>query len=277
VRDRVDHARTLLFVPGDRPDRFAKAVASGADAVILDLEDAVDPIRKDEALDAVVDWLGSRRSDGGSALVRLDGERGERDLAAIAGSRGLVGVVVPKAEDPVVLEAIADALPSTATLIALIETAVGVSRAREIAAARGVRRLAVGTFDLSADLGADESSETIRWLRFELVLASRLAGLTPPIDTVTSTIGNGEAAGIDARRARSNGFGGKLCIHPVQVGPVSRAFRPTEAEVEEAGRIVAAADGEGAAAVDGRMIDRPILARARAVLADAATTNGRNR
>jgi citrate lyase subunit beta/citryl-CoA lyase len=261
--DRLAAARSLLFVPGDRPDRYQKAARAGAGLVVVDLEDAVAAPDKPAARAAAVAWLRA----GGEAVVRVNSEPAlaVEDLAALAGLPGLLGVMVPKAEDPAVVEDAARA--AGVGVIALIETALGLSLARSIAASPATRRLAIGSFDLSLDLGVAEGSTVIDIARFEVVLASRLAGLTAPVDTVTAEIGDGSAAGAAAARSRAEGFGAKLCIHPVQVAAVNAAFRPSAEEIEWARRIVAGAGTGAAVSVDGAMVDRPVVERAERILA----------
>lgn len=259
--------RSYLFVPGQRPDRFAKAAASGAQAIILDLEDAVGPEQKDEARSHVASWL----ADGGAGLVRVNGQGTpwfEDDLAMLA-SAPSTGVMVPKA-DPEALAEVAARLPGR-PLLALIETAAGLASLREAATVPGVARLAFGNIDFSADLGLDGPDEALDPARFEIVLASRLAGLPPPVDGVRVELE--DAAGLTAEvvRKRGLGFGAKLCIHPAQVGPVNAGFAPSEAEIAWARRIEAAmAEAAGSAVrVDGKMVDKPVLDKARRILANA--------
>lgn len=258
---------TWLFVPGDRPDRFAKAVASGADQVVLDLEDAVAPADKDEARSAIAAWL----SGGGAAWVRVnaaDTPWHAQDLAVVRRSPGLRGVLVPKAEGVDALAAVAAELP-TAGLVALVETARGVQRAAEMADSGHVDRLALGSIDLALDLGAEEDDEPLLLARSMLVLASRAAGLEGPVDGVTTVTDDPATVTAAASRARALGFAGKLCVHPAQVPAVVAAFAPSDSEMAWALRVEAAASQHagGAFALDGQMVDRPVLARARAVLA----------
>jgi len=261
--------RSYLFVPGDRPERYAKALASGADVVIVDLEDAVATSAKDGARASLAAWL----DGGGSGIaVRINDAASpsfDADLAAV-GHAGVVAVVLPKAERAVDLARVRAAAPHAA-LLPLIETAAGVERVREIAAAPGVQRLAFGAIDLQLDLGIEETSGGDELLAFRsaLVLASWLAGLDAPVDGVTTAIDDAGAIESDTRRARRLGFGAKLCIHPRQLAAVHAAFAPSADELAWAERVVAAADqAAGAAvAVDGRMVDRPVLLRARALLA----------
>ncbi|MEV4052955.1 CoA ester lyase [Amycolatopsis sp. NPDC049688] len=248
-------ATTFLFVPGDRPDRFGKAVTSGADVVILDLEDAVAPAAKDSARASVGEWLESRR-----AMVRINapGTPWFDADAGLVAARG-VPVVVPKAETPGVLAGFRE-------VVALVETAAGVERAAELAAVPSVTRLAFGSVDLAAELGvAPEDREPFAYARSRLVIASAAAGLAPPVDGVTTNVGADAELEADVRYARRLGFGGKLCIHPRQVPVVRAAFAPTEAEREWARRVLAAA-GDSVSLVDGRLVDKPVLARARRIL-----------
>jgi citrate lyase subunit beta/citryl-CoA lyase len=255
---------TWLFVPGSRSDRFDRAAGSDADEIILDLEDAVPSDHKDAARDDVASWL----EGDGSGWVRVNAvgtQWHDEDIAVLGDRPGLRGVVVPKAEDPSALAAVRARLPHGLGLVALVESAVGVSRANELARCGAVDRLAFGSIDFALDIGADETDESLLLARSSLVLASRLGGLPPPLDGVTVSTTDGEAARDAAARARSLGFGGKLCIHPHQLGPVADGFRPTAQQLDWATRVVEA--GEGAVVVDGQMVDRPVLARARAIIA----------
>lgn len=259
----VDIARSWLFVPGDRADRFDKAAASGADLVVCDLEDAVAPPGKESARAQVAAWLGG----GGSACVRVNapGTRwGAGDVAALRARPGLVAVVVPQAEDPAALTSVADALD--VPVIALVESALGVHRAHEVAGARGVARLAFGSIDYALDLSCGEDEVALLHARSVVVLASRVAGLPAPVDGVTTDLDDGAAAGAAALTARRLGFGGKLCIHPRQVGAVNAAMAPSAAEVAQASRILDAAGGGQALRLDGQMVDRPVVDRAREVV-----------
>lgn len=255
-------ASTLLFVPGSRPDRFAKAAATGADLVVCDLEDAVAPTAKTAAREAVAGYLGQ----GGRAAVRVNApgtpEHAD-DLAALSGCPGLAGVLVPMAERPRDLAEVAAALPGVA-LLALVETARGVRAAGEMAAVDGVLRLGVGHLDLAADLGADPDDPLLQHARHEIVLSARAAGSAAPVDGVTPDVRDLARVTAEAGAARAGGFGGKLCIHPDQVAAVAAAFTPTDEELAWADRVLAVAD-DGLAVVDGQMIDAPVVARARAV------------
>lgn len=259
-----------LFVPASRPDRFDKAAASGADAAILDLEDAVAPEDKQAARHHARRWL----DGGGSAWVRINGADTpwhDDDLGAVAACRGLCGVVIPKAEEPVALAAVGERLMAGAGLVALVETARGVREAAPIAACAAVDRLAFGSIDFALDIDAEHTPDALFYARGALVVASRAAGLPGPVDSVTVELADGGGAVMaDAAYARALGFGGKLCIHPSQVEVVNRAFAVRAEDVDWARRVLAAArDHSGAFRLDGRMIDRPVLERARRLLASA--------
>ncbi|GAA5060319.1 HpcH/HpaI aldolase/citrate lyase family protein [Nocardia callitridis] len=262
IARRVAAARTLLFVPGSRPDRFDKAVASGADAVILDLEDAVATADKVTARHAVADWLG----DGNAAVVRVnapDSAYWAEDVEAICGADAVI--MVPKAEDVDQVRALA----AEVAVIALIETSRGVLGAERVCAVPGVIRAALGHIDLAAELGVDPDDRTaFAMARSTLVLASAAAGLAPPLDGVTTDLSAEDVLSSDVRHAKSLGFGGKLCIHPSQVAVAAATLRPSAVEVAWAESVVAALpSGGGAAQVNGRMVDPPVLARARRILA----------
>ena len=272
----ASYAVTWLFVPGHRPDRFDRAVAAGADEVVVDLEDAVAAADKESARESVAGWLGRGRS----AWVRVNGagtEHHDADVEAVRGLAGLRGVVVPKAEDANVLAELRDRLPDAVGLLALVESARGVDAARAIATSGVVDRLALGAVDLALDLGCEESDEALLLARSTLVLASRLGGLPAPVDGVTVATGDDAAARAAAVRARALGFGGKLCLHPRQVVPVADGFRPSDAELAWATSVLSAVeqrDDLGVFALDGVMVDAPVVARARAVV--ARSTAGRS-
>ncbi|MFI5550209.1 HpcH/HpaI aldolase/citrate lyase family protein [Streptomyces sp. NPDC051738] len=270
-RARVAAARTLLFVPGDRPDRFAKAASSGADLVIIDLEDAVAPGDKDSARADAAAWL----ADGNRAVVRVNPPGTpwfEADLARIAGHG--VPLMVPKAQDPAVLADIAARTDGRCPLIPLVETALGVERALDLCTVAGVVRAALGNVDLAAGLGiAHDDHLALTHARSRLVLASAAAGIAPPVDGVTTAVRDPAALDTDVTHARRLGFTAKLCIHPAQVPSVSDGFTPTPDELRWARRVLDA--GESVTMVDGEMIDRPVLERARGVLARATPPGAR--
>lgn len=271
-RAAVEAARSLLFVPGHRPDRFDRAAASGADLVVVDLEDAVAPERKAEARDSVRQWL----RNGHQAVVRINAtgtQWHDDDVAMAAGCAA--AVMLPKAEAAADLAALAGRLPEDTPLIPLVESALGVARAVELCGVPAVVRPAFGSVDLAAQLGVDhQSHDALRYARSALVLAAAAAGCAAPIDGVSTAVGDERPLRADAAHAIELGFTGKLGIHPQQVGVINEAFLPTESELAWARQILSLA-GDGAVTVrDGQMIDRPVWLRAQAVLARAAEGQG---
>lgn len=267
-------ARTLLFVPGHRPERFAKALASGADAVVIDLEDAVPPDQKATARAAIrAAWAGLQGA-GVPIVIRLNPPRsawGDDDLAAVAAlGPPPAGLMLPKAESAGELQAARAAVPGAA-LLPLIESAQGLEALREIAAAEGVLRLVVGHIDFMADTGlrCSPDERELGPLRFAVAMQTRLHRLAPAIDGVTTAIDDTDRLRTDTQRALNFGFGGKLCIHPRQVATVHEAMAPSAEEVAWAQRVVAADQAAGGAAVqlDGRMVDRPVVLQAQRTLA----------
>lgn len=258
----VKTIRAPLFVPANRPERFAKAAGSGTDAVILDLEDAVAADAKDDAraaLDVAFTDL--------PVIVRINAHGTPWHDADVAAMMALnpAAVILPKAEDAAVVSAVAEALDGV-PVIALVESARGLANARAIAAA-GVVRLAFGSVDFCADLACAHLREVLLPARSELVLASRLAGIAAPIDGVTVQLNDLSVSHGDAAHARALGMTGKLCIHPRQIAQVRRAFAPSGQEIDWARRVLAS--GDGAVSVDGAMVDEPVRIRARAILAEA--------
>jgi citrate lyase subunit beta/citryl-CoA lyase len=265
-------ARSFLFVPGHRPERFAKALASGADAVIIDLEDAVPLDAKIAARDALLAaWPDFDAAQRARLLVRVNPFGTpwyQADLVAVANLTGLGAVMLPKAETP---QHIAHAAQTSGLpVLPLIESAEGLGQMDLMARTPGVLRLVLGHIDLQADLGLscgpDEAE--LAPVRLALVVASRRAGLPSPVDGVTTATTNAEVLARDAQRSRRFGMGAKLCIHPAQVDGVHQALAPTEAECDWARRVLAAevAAGGGAFSVDGKMVDPPVLLLARQIL-----------
>lgn len=258
-------ARSYLFVPGHRPDRFDKACTAGADAVIIDLEDAVSPDDKAAAREAVSGWLSPDKP----VLLRVNGADSEWFAAdlALCHRPGVAGIVLPKAERVADIQQLSAG--GDRPVLPLIETALGFHQAEALARTPGVQRLLFGTIDFQVDLGSSANEEELRYFRWQLVLVSRLAGIQPPVDGVSTAINDTEQLRHDTLRGKRLGFGGKLCIHPRQVATVNSCFIPTDAEVAWARRIVAAAEGaKGAAvAVDGKMVDKPVILQAERILA----------
>lgn len=268
--DVIERARSVLFVPGTRTDWVAKAFRAGADLVVVDLEDAVAAADKERARAAVAQLsarpaLTVRCNPPGSA-------EGRADLAALRTAGWSGGVVIPKVESAADIAAVRRAWPEP-PLLALVESAVGLVRAPEIATAEGVVRLAFGLVDYQRDLGLPGDPAGLDYPRSMLAVASRVAGLPAPVDGPVVALGDGEAVAADARRARALGMRGKVCIHPAQVPVVNAVFSPGAEEIEWARRVIAAADaaGQGVLRVDGEMVDRPVLDRARQILSSAGS------
>jgi citrate lyase subunit beta / citryl-CoA lyase len=259
--------RSYLFVPGNRPERFAKALAAGADAVIVDLEDAVPPDDKDSARANVLDAL----HEAARVYVRINGADTAwfaDDVAALAGHRGVKGIVVPKAADIDALRSIASRSHDGLAILALLESAAAFKFLDAIATAPRVERLMFGTIDFQLDMGISGDGEELSFFRSQMTLASRLAGLASPVDGVTTTLDDVAEIEQAARRARRFGFGGKLCIHPKQIAPTHLAFMPSDDECNWARRVLQAAQASSGAAtvVDGKMIDAPVIERAHVIL-----------
>jgi citrate lyase subunit beta/citryl-CoA lyase len=282
VAAQLAAARTLLFVPGNRPERFDKAIDAGADAVIVDLEDAVPPAAKDEARRAVAERWGALAERGVPLVLRINplgSELAAEDVALAATLPGIAGLMCPKAEGAPPLAALQARLGGMVALLPLIESAAGLDALKAIAAAPGVLRLVVGHIDFMVDTGiacdpGDEAEGEQAPLRIAVAMATRLAGLAPAVDGVTVQTGDDARLRADTRRARRFGFGGKLCIHPRQVAVVHETLAPTEAELAWARRVVEADAASGGAAVqlDGRMVDLPVVLQARRTLALARTS-----
>ncbi len=265
----------FLFVPGTRPERFSKALDSGASGVILDLEDAVPEEDKESARNAIrVAWP-SFSVDQKKRLVIRTNSPGSKFYAAdliLAQELSVGCLLIPKSESVDQVNGAALVLENTA-IIPMIETAVGLDRLREIANANQVLRLALGNLDLQADLGmvCDPQETELQTARYQIVLASRLAHIAPPIDGVTPSTDDLPRITNDAERAKRMGYGGKLCIHPKQVPIVQAAFMPTEEEIHWAKRVIEADQTSkgGAVKLDGKMIDRPVVILAQRTLAIA--------
>ena len=275
--------RSFLFVPGDRPERFDKALASGADAVVLDLEDAVAPPAKAAARQAVQQWLAAQAGNPRTVL-RINDESSSwfaddlALLAALSASPGAspAAVMLPKAERVDTLARVLAAAPGVA-LLPLVESARGVLAAAALASAPGVQRLVFGTLDYALDMdlqGPLADSVGLDVPAAALAMASRAAGIGSPVAGVTPALDDEPRLLADLARARAHGFGAKLCIHPRQVAAVHAAFAPSADELAWAQRVLQAAataraQAAGAVQLDGRMIDKPVIERARRIAARA--------
>ena len=260
-------ARSILFVPGDRAERFEKARASGADMVVIDLEDAVLPDRKTAARDTIHDALAGLTAPRFFVRVNsLDTAWHADDVRALARLPGVAGLMLPKAERASDFAAMREAA-SGKPLHALVETVAAILNLADLVTAPGLVRLSFGTVDFQADAGIDGDGVEIDPVRTQIVLHSRNAGLAAPVDGVSTNLADDVALARDTDHARRFGFGGKLCVHPRQVGVVNAAFLPSDADIDWATRVIAAIDGAfGAVAVDGKLIDKPVVDRARRLL-----------
>lgn len=266
--------RSALFVPATRPDRFPKAIASGADAVIVDLEDAVPPAQKAAGRTALADYAHAHPDD--HFWVRInDGTTQwfDDDLALCRSLPSIAGIVLPKAEKAEHVYIVSGA---GKPLMPVIESAAGVRELGAIAAANGVVRLSFGILDLMVELGTRPQSPAAQFvldqMRFQILVASRMHALAAPLDSVYANFSDLEGLAAAAGMAHDMGFGGMLCVHPTQVPVVHRVYQPSAADLDWAQRVVAHADqtGEYAFRLDGRMVDRPLIERARRILGPSA-------
>lgn len=252
-----------LFVPASRPDRFDKAANSGADAVILDLEDAVAVEDKDSARLAVQKDFTCL-----PVIIRINGSGTiwhNEDLAAVVELQPSA-VLVPKCESAEEIEEIASTLKGI-PIIALIETALGLENVRKIAKVENVVRLAFGSVDFCADLNCAPKPEVLIFPKFEIVLASRIAGIAGPIDGATIQLNDPVTLHKEARGAKELGMTGKLCVHPEQIAEVKAVFTPSREEITWALKILNS--GTSAIQIDGVMVDEPVRARAKTILKNA--------
>jgi citrate lyase subunit beta / citryl-CoA lyase len=259
-------SRSFLFIPATRPERFEKAAHSGAHRVIIDLEDGVAPEDKAAARRNAASWQGRT-----SAIVRVNAVETPffaSDLEMVC-ENGINLLMLPKA-DLMALEQLASQLNGRCDVIALIETVAGYADLRSICKSPIVSQLAFGNLDFGIDAGVTEMSRELDPVRLQIVLESRRARLPPPVDGVTTSWSDPVAFSGDVARAKALGFAGKLCIHPIQVKLVNEAFLPTAEEIRWARRVMEAVAGKGGAvALDGKMIDAPVIRRAEGILQSA--------
>lgn len=266
-------ARSFLFVPGDRPERFFKALATEAHQVIIDLEDAVSLDAKAGARDQLASWLrtGMADTERERVMVRVNafGTPWHAEDVEMLNANNVRRVMVPKAENPTQLADIVARCGRGTELVALVESVAGVVALRQIAHATGVARLAFGSFDYSVDAGTESSGRALDYVRSQFVIESRFAGLLPPVDGVTLSTDDAQIIAADTLDSRQFGFGGKLCIHPKQVDTVNRGFAPSDAERAWAKRVLTALaeNPRGAISVDGKLVDKPIVDRAKQIQA----------
>jgi citrate lyase subunit beta / citryl-CoA lyase len=260
----LTRARSLLFVPGNRPDRFAKAADSGADDIVLDIEDAVAPALKDDARENIGRWL----ANGGTGVVRINDQDTpwyDDDVAMLAAQP--CAVMLPKVTTPEQVRQVLDRLTPGSCVLPLIETAAAALEARAICSVPGAIRAVFGNADLGRELGVDHADlVALAAARSLVVLGSAAAQVPPPIDGVTTALTDEKKVTIDSEHAVGLGFGGKLCLHPRQVPIVNSAFSPSAEDVSWAQEIVAAAGDGSVAALDGFVVGKPIVDRARRIL-----------
>jgi citrate lyase subunit beta / citryl-CoA lyase len=259
---------SYLFVPGNRPDRFDKARASGADAIIIDLEDAVIAQEKAAAREHIAAWIGAQPRNE-HVLVRINDAATawfDDDLVFLR-TAGVRGIVLPKAEHANQVDRVRTALDHDAFVVPIIESARGLLELESIAAAASVQRIAFGTLDYAVDLDLSGDERGLVYPACRIAIASRAAGRMSPIAGVTTDLDDERKLLADVAFARACGFGAKLCIHPRQVPALHAAMAPRPEEVAWAKRVIAAADAAaGAVQVDGQMVDRPVVLKAQAIL-----------
>ncbi|EFE70082.1 MULTISPECIES: HpcH/HpaI aldolase/citrate lyase family protein [Streptomyces] len=275
----TDTPLTWLYAPGDRPAVVAKALACGADVVVIDLEDAVAPDRKAYARAATAELLHDPQPVPVHVRVNAPGGPwGEADLAAVVPAPGLSGLRLPKVSSPAEVVRVArravSAHGGALPLYALLESALGIERAHAVATAHpSLRGIAIGEADLRADLGL-QGDAGLDWSRSRVVVAARAAGLAPPTQSVHPDIRDLEGLLASCAHGRALGFLGRAAIHPRQLPVIERAYLPGEEEIERAEAIVKAAAAErGAQALpDGRFVDAAAVAEARRTLSLARRT-----
>lgn len=263
--------RSFLFVPASRMDRVEKALATQADAIIIDLEDAVALAEKDRARQDLDAWL-SHQKNLERIWVRinpLQTELGHTDINLL-GRHSVAGWVLPKAENMTDISVLQQKKAMTSQIALLIESAIGVANARQLASQTDVSRLMFGTIDFQLDLNmkCDELETQLNTFRLELTLASTLAGIYPPVDGVTVSTSDEQLLQNSVQQAQQHGFSAKLCIHPNQVATVNQGFMPSAQEYDWAKRVIEGDQThQGAAfAVDGKMVDKPVIELAKRII-----------
>ncbi|HST26724.1 MAG TPA: CoA ester lyase [Gaiellaceae bacterium] len=267
----LPHLRSLLFAPAGDAHKLEKAFASAADGVVCDLEDAVAPQDKVAAREVAAAALAGAEKPGPARLVRINGAGTawfEDDLALTA-TLELDAIVLPKAS-PETVEALGlDGPP----VVAIVETAMGIRQAFEIASQPRVAALLLGAVDLGAEVGLETrpDGQEILYARSKVAIDSAAAGVRGPFDVVHLDFGDTAGLEVQCLLARALGFRGKASIHPAQVETINRLFSPSEREVEWAHRVIDAfeSQSEGVLAVNGTMVDKPVVDRARRILAEA--------
>ncbi|NAT17153.1 CoA ester lyase [Pseudomonas syringae pv. actinidifoliorum] len=266
--------RSALFVPGSRPERFDKAFATGANSIIVDFEDAVEEELKAQARKNLASYLNDRPE--ARVVVRINAvghPQHHEDLDFCQSVVGVGAVMLPKTESP---EQLLGLSFLEKPLWPLLESARGIREVDAIAQVSGVERLTFGALDLGFELGLRAGSPAAQKImdqvRYQMILASTNAGLAKPMDTVFADIANLVGLRQMAEEGRDMGFAGMLCIHPSQVAVANEVYSPTEAEIEWAEKVIAAAKTQSAGAfrLEGRMVDAPVIRQARQLINDLA-------
>ena len=277
-------ARSLLYVPGDQRDRLEKAFQRGADALIVDLEDAVAPQSKAAARGVVADWIDRNAARAGAIWLRINADTADVDIETI--SAPIAGVMVPRAEGALLSrvdklltarERHLGIVHGTVAVIPLIETARSLLGAVDLAGEPRVVRLAIGRADLAADLGlsVDPEGQEFRMILLQLVIASSAAGIAAPLAPTSTDFRDLDALRASTEQLMKLGFRGRTAVHPAQLQVINEVFAPTLDEVQEAQRLVSAfenAERSGSGVIvgeDGRMVDAAVVRSARNVLARA--------
>ncbi len=265
--------RSYLFVPANRTERYEKALSTQADAVIIDLEDAVPVEQKNSARQVLSQWLLEHPEQ--KVMVRVNSSQTEwftQDIQLVQ-YPNVSAIVLPKAESVEDIKVILDI--RNIDIFPLIETPLGFSKVREIALAPQVCSLMFGSIDFQLEMNMQGGYLELLSFRNELVLASKLAGIGAPVDGVTVDFKDQALICLETQQAKNLGFSGKLCIHPAQVAIVNKVFSPTEEEIEWAKQVLEIVDQSQGQAVslNGKMIDLPVILKAKKILEHAELVN----
>jgi citrate lyase subunit beta / citryl-CoA lyase len=258
---------TALYVPGDRPERFDKAFTSGTQMVIVDLEDAVAPVRKTLALDAVAEWLHAQVWTSGPVIqVRVNVDH-RAEVERLAEIEGPFELRLPKVDSVADLDVVASASRRFAGITALIESAVGVEQAASIAHHPVVTGLALGEADLASDLGSG-SDAVLDHARLRVLFAARAAGLPAPMMSPYPHVADLDGLRADTARGRTLGLVGRTAIHPRQLGVIADVFRPSPADLDWAHQVLTAVSSGGVTTLpSGAMVDPAMTGRAETIIA----------
>jgi citrate lyase subunit beta/citryl-CoA lyase len=280
----TDQARSFLFIPADRIDFIKKAHTRGADMIVIDLEDSILPQKKSEARENINLALDILDSNDQSAAVRVNGDLSNlvKDMESLSLAK-LSAIVLPKVEYAGLINALDDFLGSleqrqglvvgSTHLIAMIESAKGCGSLNEISkSSKRLTAIALGSEDLSADLGCEPCAEALSWICQSMVVAARQSGIAAlGFPGSISNISDLDELKTQIGKAKKIGMNGSLCIHPAQVELINSGFGYSEAEYAWAKRVVSAMKeaeqkGQGVATIEGKMVDAPVLARAKEIL-----------